>query len=70
MTAEDENVAVSAEPLGTVAGVQLLAVFQSLVGGLDCHTELPAMAGLVGRRMQATKIEDRQSLFMSLLSFL
>jgi len=53
------KVAVSAEPLGTVAGVQLLALFQLLVGGLDCHTELPATARLVGRRMQAAKIQER-----------
>ncbi len=39
---EVPNVAVSANPLGTVDGVQLLAVFQSPVAGLVFHVALPA----------------------------
>src|SRR5438067_10071445 len=39
---ERTNVAVSAGPLGTVLGVQLLAVFQSLVTGLAFQVALPA----------------------------
>ena len=43
------NVAVSDGPLGTVAGVQLPAVFQSPVAGLDLHWALPAWPGWVVR---------------------
>jgi len=39
---EKPNVAVSDDPLGTVAGAQLLAVFQSPVAGLANHVALPA----------------------------
>ena len=39
---ERVNVAVSAEPLGTVIGVQLAAVFQSPDPGLRSHVALPA----------------------------
>ncbi len=39
---ETSNVAVSDEPLGTVAGVQLAAVFQSLLVGLRFQVALPA----------------------------
>ena len=35
------KVATSDEPLGTVAGVQFAAVFQSLVNGLDFQVALP-----------------------------
>jgi len=39
---EGEKVATSAGPLGTVIGVQLLAVFQSPEVGLTSHVALPA----------------------------
>src|SRR5437868_6847325 len=39
---ERPNVAVSAEPFGTVAGVQLAGVFQSPEPGLRSHWALPA----------------------------
>jgi hypothetical protein len=42
---EEMNDAVSAEPLGTVAGDQLPAVFQSPVAGRARHVALPARAG-------------------------
>src|SRR5438132_3182349 len=38
---EEAKVAVSDAPLGTVAGDQLLAVFQSPVAGLDFQVALP-----------------------------
>ena len=41
---EEANVAVSDEPLGTVAGDQLLAVFQSPEAGLVFEVALPAKA--------------------------
>src|SRR5205807_446868 len=39
---ERANVAVSADPLGTVAGLQFVAVFQSPELGLRSHVALPA----------------------------
>ena len=39
---ERANVAVSADPLGTVGGVQFVAVFQSPEVGLRSHVALPA----------------------------
>jgi hypothetical protein len=39
---ESVNVAVSAGPLGTVAGVQFVAVFQSPLPGFKFHVALPA----------------------------
>ena len=39
---ERPNVAVSDDPLGTVAGVQFVAVFQSPQPGLRSHVALPA----------------------------
>src|SRR5450432_720408 len=47
VTLETPNVALSAELLGTVAGVQLEAVFQSPVRGLRFHVALPAEAACV-----------------------
>ena len=43
---EIAKVAVSADPLGTVAGVQFVAVFQSPETGLRCHVALPARTEL------------------------
>ena len=48
---DELNVATSAGPLGTVAGVQLAAVFQSLLGGLAAHVALPARATCPLKRM-------------------
>ena len=39
---ERAKVAVSVDPLGTVAGVQLAAVFQSPEPGLRSHSAVPA----------------------------
>jgi hypothetical protein len=39
---ERANVAVSADPLGTVAGLQFVLVFQSPERGLRFHVALPA----------------------------
>jgi hypothetical protein len=39
---EVAKVAVSAKPLGTVAGVQLFALFQLLLAGVDFQVALPA----------------------------
>ena len=41
---EASNVAVSAGPLGTVLGIQLVAVFQSPLVGFKVHAALPASA--------------------------
>ena len=41
---EDAKVAVSLGPLGTVAGVQFVAVFQLLLCGLRVQVALPAKA--------------------------
>ena len=43
---EIAKVAVSADPLGTVAGVQFVAVFQSPETGLRSHVALPACTEL------------------------
>jgi hypothetical protein len=43
---ERPNVAVPDDPLGTVAGVQFVAVFQSPEPGLRSHVALPARAEL------------------------
>ena len=43
---ETAKVAVSADPLGTVAGIQLVAVFQSPDPGLRSHVGLPARTEL------------------------
>jgi len=43
---ETANVAVSADPFGTVIGVQLLAVFQLPEAGSGSHVALPACAML------------------------
>jgi hypothetical protein len=41
---EAEKVATSDAPLGTVLGLQLVAVFQSLLAGFPFHVALPAWA--------------------------
>jgi hypothetical protein len=51
---ETEKVATSPGPFGTVAGVQLAAVFQSLLTGFTLHVALPA------NDWAAIKHENRQ----------
>ena len=54
---ETANVAVSADPLGTVAGVQFVAVFQSPELGLRSHVALPAsLAWTQSIKISALKI--------------
>src|SRR5438876_774710 len=55
VTLETSKVAVSAGPLGTVAGVQLVAVFQSPLVGLRFHVALPAKAVLAAESRNGTK---------------
>jgi len=61
---ERSNVAVSADPLGTVAGVQLMAVFQSPEEGLRSHVALPARANPAKRSVRPQPITDATSLFV------
>src|SRR5262245_52391302 len=49
---ETPKVAISVKPLGTVAGVQLLALFQSVLMGLDFHVALPALKWPVKARQR------------------
>src|SRR5437660_477282 len=49
------NVAISAGPLGTVSGVQFVAVFQSPLVGLRFHVALPAKAVLAAESRNGTK---------------
>src|ERR1700736_458284 len=68
VVAEVKNVAMSAAPLGTVAGVQLPAVFQSPVAGAGSHMALPAKAG-EGKSARATaKNGTRISIFVLISS--
>ncbi len=53
VTLETSNVAVSVRPFGTVLGVQLVAVFQSLLAGLKFHVALPARAHVFDRLKKA-----------------
>src|SRR5205809_863375 len=52
---EDANVAVSDGPLGMVAGVQLVAVFQSPSPGLRFQVALPANAVPTGKSRSGSK---------------
>src|SRR4051794_31497318 len=54
---EVENVAVSANPLGMVVGVQFVAVFQMPVAGLDSQVASPALAGMARIRLARPKEE-------------
>src|SRR5262249_44049540 len=74
---EKPKVAVSFGPLGTVAGVQLGAVFQSPFVGLRFHVALPAKAVLAARtrngsnsaaRMEAGALIRRCKGIISLIS--
>ncbi len=51
---ETAKVATSVGPFGTVVGIQLLAVFQSLLPGLSCHVALAPQAFNPGIRKSAT----------------
>jgi hypothetical protein len=54
---EVAKVAVSADPLGTVAGIQFVAVFQSPEVGLRSHVALPAwLAWMKSIKIKAPKI--------------
>src|SRR6266550_1275273 len=55
---ERANVAVSADPLGTVAGLQFVLVFQSPERGLRFHVTLPGLAGLDAKH-QDKRAENR-----------
>lgn len=57
------NVAVSGDPLGTVVGVQLAAVFQSPEPGLRFHVALPACAKLAIATMVALS-SARRAVFL------
>jgi len=52
---EAPNVAVSAAPLGTVVGVQLVAVFQSLLAGFKFQVALAAEQKGEARRKRARR---------------
>jgi hypothetical protein len=60
---ETLKVAISEGPLGTVAGFQLVGVFQFPVAGSSCHVALPAKAGpaLAQSRVMIAKIRRRES---------
>jgi hypothetical protein len=60
---EVANVAVSAEPLGTVAGVQLLAVFQSILAGVAFQVALPAklLLAVANRSVRRAAAEGRKA---------
>jgi len=58
---EEANVAVSPVPLGTVAGFQFVAVFQSPVAGLAFHVALPAKLLLAAeKRSVSTAAPERR----------
>jgi len=57
---EAAKVAMSADPLGTVAGVQLLAVNQSALAGLSFQVALPAEAIEVWDRTSSAVSKDNE----------
>ena len=61
---ESANVAVSADPLGTVVGVQFVAVFQSLEPGLRSHITLPAWADPARKNIRPQPISRAINLFL------
>ena len=61
---ETANVAVSADPLGTVAGVQFVAVFQSPEPWLRCHIALPAWADPARKNIRPQPISRAINLFL------
>jgi hypothetical protein len=56
MTCERPKVAISEGPLGTVAGVQLAAVFQTLLTGSRFHVALPAWRSRMKAEVRVKKI--------------
>src|SRR5437763_13595941 len=64
---ERANVAVSAEVLGTVAGVQLAAVFQSPEAGLRSHSALPAWAIAEVKSIRLLPTNTAINLFVELI---
>ena len=64
---ETANVAVSADPLGTVAGVQFVAVFQSPEPGLRSHIALPARANPAKQKRKPQLITATTNLFLEVI---
>jgi len=59
---EDANVAVSAVPLGTVVGVQLVAVNQSPVAGFAFQVALPArLLVAVARSVSMAAVDGKRT---------
>ena len=56
---ETSNVAVLFGPLGTVGGVQLAAVFQSLLVGLRFHVALPAKTAPVTKTINMAMVRTQ-----------
>ena len=52
------KVATSVAALGTVSGVQLIAVFQSPLNGLLSHVALPAKAGPAASNSSRERMKD------------
>jgi hypothetical protein len=61
---ETPNVAESAGPSGTVAGVQFEAVFQSPEPGLRFHVALPALAKLATKIKMVALSTARRAVFL------
>src|SRR5690242_16113790 len=62
VTLETPKVAMSLAPLGTVSGVQFVAVFQSLVAGLRSQVALPAKAEI---GIETNRTAPRRKAFMN-----
>jgi hypothetical protein len=65
---ERSNVAVSVGPLGTVAGVQLAAVFQSPEMGSRSHWALSAYVTVGTRNIREQRIAATISVFIEVIS--
>ena len=65
---ERSNVAVSPDPLGTVAGVQLPAVFQSPEAGVKSQVALPALAITGSKNIRPLPINAAINFFIELNS--
>src|SRR6266550_4633975 len=64
---ERAKVAVSPDPLGTVTGVQFVAVFQSPEPGLRSHVALPACAITESKNMRALPLNAAINFFTKLI---